>query len=333
MFHWLVSCLFIASYIATAPFTAHGQTESGGDFLAHVARNLGFNKKDREKVRAREIVSRAQEEAENELAAALAMVVNRPVAAIYRGIETNEVLRLGRTTSESHPIDPENPMAALSKLTLPADQIEDFRNASPGSNLNLSSEEIGQLRAAGSDALGVYRNILASRVSAYRQGGLAAVASYDRGGEKALPGGELAGAAERLSLLPKQAPGFWRAFIDFPVVASPGIEHQFWWLLLEVEGKPTPILAHRIFALYDDHAIVAERQFYVARSYNSLQIVVGIFALEAERSVLLYTNRTFTDQVTGFGSGARHRIGRTLLIDEVQTFFAAMRKELEKSPR
>ena len=56
-------------------------------------------------------------------------------------------------------------------------------------------------------------------------------------------------------------------------------------------------------------ALFAERQFYVGTSYNSLQTFIGLLP-DGDRTVLVYTNRTFTDQVAGFRSNVRHSVAR-----------------------
>ncbi len=327
-----VALSLIAFGAAMAVSPAHPQSEDGRDLLQDAVQSLGFTDADRDRVRAGGIVSRERPESDNELAAALAMIIQSPVAAIYRAIERGELFRVDRSTLESHPIDPKSPAASLGALELPEEQQEELRNASAGSALNLSQAEIEQLRkAARSEVLPVYRTLLVQRATAYRDGGMAAIAPYARRDGTGDPGRELEGAVAQLTILPKKAPEFHRAFTEFPVASDGGVEHQFWWQLLDVENKPTPVLTHRLFELGNDYALIAARHFYVARSYNSLQIVVGIFALDPRRSVVIYTNRTFTDQVTGFGGGARHKIGRRMMIDEVETFFGAVRKELEAS--
>lgn len=310
--------------------TAQAQVEPTRDLIQALVRELGFTQEDQDRVRAGGIASRAQSEDENELAAALLVVIKQPVDVIYEEVESNDVFRIDRSIMKMLPIDPLDPAAAFRDFELPSSQVEELQNASPGSKLNLSKDEIEKLRAAPKpETLAVYRSQLAARVEAYASGGLSAIAPYARKGENAEPGHELRSATKRLAHLETEAPSFARVLLEFPKPSAQTVEHQFWWQLLEVEKKPTPVLIHRAFEQRDHYALLATRQFYVARSYNSLQVVVGVFALDAERSLVVYTNRTFTDQVAGFGSSARHRIGRGMLVDEVSTFFEALRKEVE----
>ena len=66
----------------------------------------------------------------------------------------------------------------------------------------------------------------------------------------------------------------------------------------------------------------------MAHTFDTLQVVTAVFAFEGE-SLAVYTNRTYTEQVAGFGSAAAHRIGRGIMEGEVRTLFASVRQALE----
>ena len=71
----------------------------------------------------------------------------------------------------------------------------------------------------------------------------------------------------------------------------------------------------------DEHLVLRiERQFYVGQSYNSLQITIGLFP-SGDKTTLFYLNRTSTDQVAGFMSGARQSVGRNMMEEEVRKLF------------
>ncbi len=62
------------------------------------------------------------------------------------------------------------------------------------------------------------------------------------------------------------------------------------------------------------------RQFYVGQSYNSLQILIGLFPA-GDKTTMFYLNRTSTDQVAGFLSGTRRSIGRKLMEKAIREQF------------
>jgi hypothetical protein len=91
-----------------------------------------------------------------------------------------------------------------------------------------------------------------------------------------------------------------------------------------VEGRPTFILTHQMSIVRPEGSFMAERQFYVGHSYNSLFLLAGCLPVEGG-SVVFYSNHTSTDQVAGFGSGMRHSIGRGQMRDEIVKSFERIR--------
>jgi hypothetical protein len=47
---------------------------------------------------------------------------------------------------------------------------------------------------------------------------------------------------------------------------------------------------------------------------------------------VLYTNRTYTEQVAGFGSGAAHAIGRKIMSAEVEGALRTILERLRSTP-
>src|SRR5262249_10879977 len=147
------------------------------------------------------------------------------------------------------------------------------------------------------------------RAAAYMERGLSGIAPYDRdGGKVADPAAELRGATSALTYLARVDPSLFEAFLNFPRGDAAGLESRFLWLKQRVQDRPAFILSHRVLAVRDGVAFAAERQFYVGRSYNSLQIVAGLVPCDG-KTLVFYLNRTSTDQVAGFMSGTRHGIG------------------------
>lgn len=148
---------------------------------------------------------------------------------------------------------------------------------------------------------------------------------YDRGkGKSSDSAAEVRRAADIESILSDSHEEFYRTFVDFPRHQSDGIEHRFYLIKQRLEGRPCFKLSHRMFQEGPNHAIVAERHFYVGHTYNSLQVILGCFPID-EGVVLFYRNRTSTDQVAGVGSSLRHKIGRDMMRDEVINLFEAKR--------
>ena len=164
------------------------------------------------------------------------------------------------------------------------------------------------------------RTELLRRYEAYHQRGLAGIEPRGR----ARPGEELQTALQEAKLLAKFFPEIYRALRLYPEGQPVDLRHAFFWINQRVENRPTYILAHRSYFVRPDAAFMAERQFYVEHSYNSLFLLAGAMPMSGG-TIMLYSNRTFTDQVAGVGSGLRHSIGRKQMRDEIMKSFEQIR--------
>ena len=192
--------------------------------------------------------------------------------------------------------------------------------AEPASQSNLSATEAQALRSGES-----FPEVLLHRFEAYRQRGLAGIEPYDRGGGKvARPGDELQGALQESELLAQYSPVLLRALQTYPREQPEDARHRYFWINQKVEGRPTFILTHRMVIARPEGSFMAERQFYVGHSYNSLFLLAGCLPVEGG-SVVFYSNHTSTDQVAGLASGLRHSIGRGQMRDEIIKSFEQIR--------
>jgi hypothetical protein len=167
-------------------------------------------------------------------------------------------------------------------------------------------------------------------VNAYRKGGLAGIAPYTRGGDEAYPGKELSLAIEEMKFVEKRAASFYRAFKNFPADASAAGKTLFTWQVQSIQERPTVILLHRLIEEHDDFTVGGRREFFVGQSFNSLQLIAGAFPF-GDRTLLFYTNRTFSDQVAGFGSGTKHTVGRKMMLGEVEKLFEEIRASFQST--
>ena len=78
-----------------------------------------------------------------------------------------------------------------------------------------------------------------------------------------------------------------------------------------VEDRPTFVLGRRVWRLSPENLIMAETQYYVGHSYDGMLAMRGAFGVE-NGVFVFYTNRTFTDQITGFGSSMKRSIGLSM---------------------
>ncbi len=309
-----------------------------------VLRYLGFTPAEQEALQRGEITSHEVKElSEKELAITVAVLVPAPLERLLEYLRSDRPLQINRDVL-AYGILPTRAgdagiTAAFGKLDLAPSEMGEIRSllqADPISRFNLSESETKVFARLGKtfsvkecdkdprciDAvLAALRTMLRDRFDDYLGHGLDGIEPYARpNGGRADPAGELKKATDAARFLAEQYPGIFAAFRNFPADAISGFDSRFLWLKQTIQDRPTLILSHRILCQRDGIAFAAERQFYVGHSYNSLQILVGLVPLET-KTLLVYLNRTSTDQVAGFMSGTRHSMGRKVMEKEIRRQF------------
>ncbi len=271
---------------------------------------------------------------DRELVAALAFQVNVAPAALIADMKRG----LGNQ------VDPDmiawgvvsNPATAadFAKLTLDpgaAARAQAYLSAQPGGDLFLSSAEIASFQALAKTSpsteavQAAVRSALLARTQAYQQKGLAGIAPY------AFSGGTQRSAADELRTMTAASKGL-KQFVpqavqmlnDYPGSKPAGTEESFRWQHFNAHGTPTIALVHLAFVPDGNAWVVVQRMYYVSGSFNAEQAVAG-FLPASSGTVLVYANRTSTDQITGFGGGAKRSIGSKLLESQLEGLFQKAR--------
>ncbi|MHC4649494.1 MAG: hypothetical protein ACYTES_01395 [Planctomycetota bacterium] len=237
---------------------------------------------------------------------------------------------LGYTADEVKEVQQLLKVKAGSKFNVSQAEVERFRRlakALKGKNVKKDPS----VREAVNAEL---RAILLERYLAYRQGGLEAIEPYSRGKKKqSSPAEELTLAVnedalrdERLAPLIRENQQAW---INYPEGGGEGIENDFFWAKTDVQGRPCFVLTHVMSFQDSKGGLIAERQFYVGHDYNSLNLVMGAVPVEGG-IVMFYRNRTFTDQVAGFGSDMKKGIGRGQMHKTIVKLFKEAERQLEQ---
>jgi hypothetical protein len=294
-----------------------------------IAAAMGLGAQDQAKLRAGEIVSsEIQETDEKQLAVALALMVPATLEDVAASVAEGTTLEANTAIKAHGSIDPTQVgEAAFAGITLDADEVNRLLEVEPGSDFNLSSEEIAVFQAlaqqhkagdpAAAEAVNAaWRQVLAGRMQAYLAGGLAGIAPYDRGGETSSAADDLRAAAEASKVVQQAAPELYQAFLAYPDNSVADVQHQFFWSEQTADDRPVYVLTHRMAQQRPDRLVTLSRDFYVSHSFNASQGVAG--ALPVESGVMIfYANRTSSDQVAGFMSGMRHEIGRGMMRDSL----------------
>jgi hypothetical protein len=315
--------------LAAASAYAEPPKISVQDFLTVMA----LSPKDVEAAKEGAIISgSAPASSERELVATMAFIIED--VAPHELVERGEGGLLDEVDDQTiaFSILPENPtLESFAGLSLRVDDLEEFARAKAGETLNLSAEEIEALgklskNPPADQVESVVRAALLARVQAYKAEGLAGVAPYQRSKGKARSAAEeLTSATLASQSLKEIAPLAYKLLLEYPASIPAGTEQVYRWSYLEAHGEPTIVLTHSLYIPEGESWLVVQRQFYVSRGYNSEQAIAAFVAVE-EGTALFYINRTSTDQVAGFGGGAKRSIGSKLLASQLEALYSEIRE-------
>jgi len=344
--------LLAGLYCASGAVPAHAG-EAAAD--AHVAPtisellvHLGFDPLLEGSVREGLVITMGQpdeESSETELAAAAVMlVVRRPLDEVIGAYMNGDVFRIDKSVldwreivvDENSHVELDDQLSGVAYTGDERAEAGKFLSARPGKRFNFSAQEfewIGSLADQGEPtelASTGYRKILSDRLTSYVESGLSGIPVFDRGkGVVVDPGRDIRIAVESFTFLNEHFPKFRQLVKNHPVVqANDPVAHQFFWLKNLVDKRPQFVLTHHMSKTHESYAVAVDQQFYIGHSLNTLVAVIGCVPYEGG-SVVFYTNRVFTDQITGFASDMKRRVGRERLEAAVARFLEELRVELE----
>lgn len=306
--------------------------EAFPESVESVADTLGFSPAERWNLYRGEIVAvDLPETSEKMLAQTVAMVIPASIDQVAVRLLRGNILETDQDVIAYGRIDPARIEESLKQAILTARDSEEISLLQDGEfdEFNLSSTEIAELksalRSAPDSVTEVYRQILIARAKKYISGGLAAIEAYERGkGKKTRPADDLKAMAEAMSIIAERKPVLYRAFLNYPKNQPADIDTAFFWIKKRADKRVVFTLAHRIIQSLPDSLIIMRREFFVGHSFNAAQTVSGIFPVP-QGAILFSGNRTTSDQVSGFAEKLRHKIGRSMMREEIVRRFKNLR--------
>jgi hypothetical protein len=296
-----------------------------------VLSTTGFSASEKQRVLGGEFVTKdVSAVSDRDLSVSMAFLIKEPPANLAKKIVAGDLVTLdpqvkthGRFSAAGSPAD-------IAALEIGDKDVQALGSAAAGTALNLSNAEIAAFKAAsGREALQKQlQAMLLGRYQGYRKSGLAGIAPYDRGsGNSTDVAGELRKASTAATGLQKFLPHLYQALADGGRAAPPGIDEDFRWARLDIDGTPTYVLTHILSGADGGAHAVVQRQYYVSTGYNCEQAVAGFLPV-SEGTLVVYTNRTFTDQVAGTGGSFKRNIGRRMLSSKLKEIFEAAQQKL-----
>jgi hypothetical protein len=338
-FAWVLATILVVSQ----PPSASGDDAANSDIVDDVMSHLGFGTQHRGALEAGEILFSGQPDLETlpqgVAVAGAMMLVGRPPGELIDAYLSDETLRSHadiRATGSVPNVGGD--VGVLASLVFGEEEQGEVRHllkARPGSDLNLSPDEIESMSAtarsdsASADAVAAYKDILWARLQAYRAEGLDGIPPYARqSGELASPAEELRSSLETTALIEKYFPGLQAALVNYPGSMEEIDESRLLWMKKTVANRPAVALAHRMLVVDGDIAIVAEREFYVGHTYNSMLTIAAVVEYNGG-SLIFATNRTFTEKVRG--ANFRKTVGRKRVAQAFARRFEEIRTALDET--
>jgi hypothetical protein len=311
-----------------------------------ILRDLSLSDSDRADIRQGKIVKwSATEGSDRELAVGMVLLAKTKATSFVEIFREASAYKEEKSVTAHGEITGDGTLADFAGVKLePNGEKEALRylSAGPGDELNLDEKEIAAFRAlkpaggkvavSAEEVEALVRQSLLSRYQAYRAKGLAGIAPYERkNGLRLHASEELSLAIKQMKLLAKYVPSVHAALLNYPAAkdGQKALEEHFYWLNLDLFGRPTYALSHRMLFHVGDVYFASDRHFYTSHDYNSLQ--QGVAAIPTKDGTLVITLvRVSTDQVGGFGSSTKHSISRALMGPYFIGLYETLRAKAEK---
>ncbi len=327
--------------IALSAFPAAAETLTAKG----LAKTFGFTQYQKEQLFAGNVVSSDLPEVGDKMLATVTVILfpAKP-QVVMDAIMAGRIFAVTREVDASGQIDPKAPEKGLAGAVLTKDdsnEVDEVLNPSPGSGLNLSTDEIAFLnkaRKAGGvtpeNASKAYQQVLAGRVRAYAKGGIKNIAPYDRGdGDTSCACDDLRAMDGAMAVLAKFHPNLHKAYLNYPHTPfKDKLEERFMWERYTILGRPVFSLSHSMLHRRPGVLIWLMREYYAGHKYNASSVVSGAFGVP-EGTVFFVGVRATTDDIAGFIGSVARPIGRNAMLDIVAEFLKDLRIDLKKDKK
>ena len=338
------TALCLVALLATVPRIT-GATDDVSPSFDEIVSLLKLDPSVKERALAGEIVTVERDDSmEKELASGLVAVIKRPYTEVIDAVKGNRLFQYHEFMLDFVEIEGPSDVSKFQEVgftVAEADEVHAILAAEPGEKFNLSAEEIIRFRQLQAETEGLddaalietvnnaLRRFLAERLRRYQETGLGGIATYQRSDtDTSSPAEEINAATLAMTDLKLFAPNFYSILQNYPDARIRDVEHRFYVFKHNIAGRPGFVLSHRIYFFGAEFAMLAARHIYAPHFYNSMQLVAGVIPHE-DSTVLFYGNRSYTDQVTGFGSGIKHSVGGKQLEKGIKALITDIRAGIE----
>jgi hypothetical protein len=286
---------------------------------------VGFSQDEIQKVMSGQIVRSDSIKAasERELVAGMAFMVKETPKAFVEKLKAGLAVKVDPQTQQSGVFSGAGSAGDVAKLTLEpksASRAQQYVKASAGGDLNLSAQEIATFNALQPSPASVTPAVqaqLLARMQAYQTKGLDGIAPYARSSGTRSPAEEIRTMTKAAAALQRYVPAAYQMLLAYPSSKPAGTEEVFRWSQIDAHDVPTYTLTHALFVPDGDAYVVVQRMYYVSAGFNAEQAIAALVPVQGG-TVMVYGNRTSTDQVAGWGGSAKRSIGSKLLESQLE---------------
>lgn len=321
--------------MSLAVVLVQSQPVKGQPTAAQAMREAGLPADTMQRVMAGEFVTEdVDPSVERDLSIAIAFFIKKASPGeISKEIMAGDLITADAQVQAHGEITGDGSLTDFTSLPMNSDTAKVYANAEAGSALNLSTSEIAAFKALPDGTPPAVKKqlqaMLLARVQSYKSSGLGGISTYDRGGSAADPAADLHRATDAAVALKKYLPSLQQVLLNYPKGVTSAMKQNFFWATYDQSGKPNYVLTHVIEAADGDARAIVQRQYYVSTGYNAEQAVAAFLPVE-EGTIVLYSNHTFTEQVTGFGGSMKRKIGRSMMTSQLEKVFKKDREILAK---
>jgi hypothetical protein len=269
------------------------------------------------------------------------------VVVVDADVHAEKVAELQSATMCSGPIliADDDDSKILNDMTLEPEALQKLE-ANPGGLYSMSKAEAQVMKdhkKTFPNVMVALRHMLAGRVRAYWEKGLVGIVPYD-GGKGRDPRVDLEHANKcalkiaedtyihrQVLAVPSQVEDSDAGQDDTTNNNTMTVKHSLSWSVQKGRDLAMSTLDHRIRCRSENGMAFITRRFYSGYDYDASQIVTGVIPTsEAGKSVIFYTNHTYTPKVAGFGGSAKRAIGRKMMVGKLVATMQNIQAELKK---
>jgi len=231
--------------------------------------------------------------------------------------------------SETLAIFQEDSSAPFGSASLPTTEWAAITSPSASETFNLSAAEAQMLQKNVHQFKQAYEALLYGRFRSYYHEGLAGIRPYERPRKTDDPSLEIRTALAGFTFLDKHFPTLRESILGKPVAS---IDQEQFFLLheSEINNKPMHMLSRQIFEITGDWGIGADLQFYATHGLNAGFVLMGVVPYQ-QGSLVFALFHVFTNEVLGFGSSLKKRVGRARANELIASYFESVRQQLDAS--